>query len=467
MISVLAKKHMRIGKKHKDFMVLILSLLLALSPLTLFFSQIDYSVTLSLFLVGGLLAVALPVHVARNNTLSIAVLVFLALFFVLAPVIQLNHSAVRLVNTMVMNTEAAVAANLYVVVFILFFLGVEKYLSSRKIEIKNSPKQININLGAFFLLAALSVIVAAFALNDMMNIANQTIAEVLLSEQLIKNKVLYMVPFVSFALLLQTKHKNNILLVAVLLVCVFLTKNHLMERRNAIGPVYLTLLVLVFPQLINVGKNFFYLMIFVMFFAFPISSVFTHSSSKFEAETSVTVFVDAIKSHFLQLHYDAWANFVTIIQMVGEQGYSWGWQLIGTLFFFIPRSLWESKPDMTGFLIGDYLSAHYLMWFNNLSAPIMAEGYMDFGVVGVMLMSTILAWIVVKLHKLYLSGGKQYVVFYAYFSFAMFFVLRGALMSSFAYVAGAYLAICLVSFIARKFNFRLKRPGFRKLDKRC
>lgn len=455
MISALTQKKPRTEKKYKNIIVLIFSLLLILSPFSLFFSRVDYLLTISLLLVGGVLAAALPSHISKNNTLSIAVLVFFALFFVLAPVIQLNNSPTRLVNTMLMNTEAAVTANLYTLVFIFLFLGFEKYFSSKKLEIKYNSVPTDINLGALVLLAALSIVVSAFALNDLRNMFSQTVVDALLSEQLLKSKVAYMVPFVALALLLQTKHRKNILLIAVLLICVLLTKNPLMEKRNAIGPAYLALLVMAFPKIISSGKNFFYLIIFVMLVAFPASSVFTHSTSKLETKTDISVFIDAITNHFLQLHYDAWANFVTTIQMVSEQGHTWGYQLIGTLFFFIPRSLWADKPDMTGFLIGDYLSAHYSMWFNNLSSPIVAEGYIDFGIIGIALMSVALAFIVAKLHRLYLSGRHQYVIFYAYFSFSMFFVLRGALMTSFAYIAGAYLAIHLVSLISRKLNFRL------------
>ena len=43
----------------------------------------------------------------------------------------------------------------------------------------------------------------------------------------------------------------------------------------------------------------------------------------------------------------------------------------------------DGKPLATGIFLADYLIRNYSMWFTNLSAPLVAEGYLDFGPGGV------------------------------------------------------------------------------------
>lgn len=66
---------------------------------------------------------------------------------------------------------------------------------------------------------------------------------------------------------------------------------------------------------------------------------------------------------------------------VAEHGHTWGQQLLGAIFFWVPRSAWEGKALDTGVLIGNYLDAGTV----NLSSPLWTEFYVDFGWPGVAL----------------------------------------------------------------------------------
>lgn len=61
---------------------------------------------------------------------------------------------------------------------------------------------------------------------------------------------------------------------------------------------------------------------------------------------------------------------------VREDGYRSGEQLLGTVFVFVPRSIWTTKPTDTGQLVGS--SAGF-----KVSAPLWTEGFVDFGYIGV------------------------------------------------------------------------------------
>ena len=79
---------------------------------------------------------------------------------------------------------------------------------------------------------------------------------------------------------------------------------------------------------------------------------------------------------------------------VEEFGISWGNQLLGAILFFVPRSIWPSKPLGTGHTAIVALDQHY---FSNVSAPLIAEGYVNFGIVGVVLFALAAGWIFRKL----------------------------------------------------------------------
>jgi hypothetical protein len=96
--------------------------------------------------------------------------------------------------------------------------------------------------------------------------------------------------------------------------------------------------------------------------------------------------------------------------------------------------------------LADYLIANYSMWFTNLSAPLIAEGYLDFGPGGVVLYAAALAWFVVFLNRLALR--RDNCLAYPMATYAAVFlmiVLRGSLMIALGFAAAAFLAFCFAS----------------------
>jgi hypothetical protein len=80
---------------------------------------------------------------------------------------------------------------------------------------------------------------------------------------------------------------------------------------------------------------------------------------------------------------DGFQSVINTIQHVGQHGLHFGYQLLGVIFFFVPRSLWPDKPQPTG--ITTATSARYD--FVNISAPMPAEMYIDFGFLGAIIFS--------------------------------------------------------------------------------
>jgi len=74
---------------------------------------------------------------------------------------------------------------------------------------------------------------------------------------------------------------------------------------------------------------------------------------------------------------------VRSIIAVEQIGISWGYQLLGSIFFFIPRSIWTTKPVGSGFTV-----ANLFGWdFDNVSMPLIGEGYSNFGVFGIVVLA--------------------------------------------------------------------------------
>lgn len=140
--------------------------------------------------------------------------------------------------------------------------------------------------------------------------------------------------------------------------------------------------------------------------------------------------------------FDAYQNFVRILSI---NYISYGKQLLGALFFFIPRSIFAEKPIGSGSLVASLGN----LKFDNISMPLIGEGYINFSVIGSLIFMMFFGLVSGKLDKYYWSL-KNYINNHRFFNVyylllgMSFFILRGDLMSSFAYtvsLVGTYIAL--------------------------
>lgn len=141
-------------------------------------------------------------------------------------------------------------------------------------------------------------------------------------------------------------------------------------------------------------------------------------------------------------HFDAYQNFSRVVD---SSMITYGQQLIGVFLFFVPRSLWEGKPFGSGYsmAIVENLS------LKNISMPYIAEGYVNFGVAGVIIFMLFIGILLGYLDKVAWSLSRSepnhgFLGYYFLLFGMVFFIMRGDLLSSFAYTAGltaAYLTL--------------------------
>jgi hypothetical protein len=251
----------------------------------------------------------------------------------------------------------------------------------------------------------------------------------------------------------KTKNFYIILFITIaLLILVIGIKNPLTEKRNALGPIYITIIFLLIPKLLNTNFKILIFLFFSMIIVFPTVSLITHSSYSLDQMlNNPKLIYKQIGSHgivntFTTLNYDAYTNFSATIEYVEGNHLSYGHQLSGGLFFFVPRKIWTNKPVSSGEFIGNYLRVNYGKpgSFTNLSNPFISEGYLNFGLLGIILFAILLAFFMTRMVN-WINGDNPLKIaasFYA--SIHLIFFLRGDFTNGYAFLLASFIVILLI-----------------------
>lgn len=148
--------------------------------------------------------------------------------------------------------------------------------------------------------------------------------------------------------------------------------------------------------------------------------------------------------------FDAYSMVATTYRDVNSYGTTSGHQALTVIFFFVPRSIWPGKSVGSGSFVATNLG----LPFHNVSCPLMAEGLINFGVIGVILFAFGSALFARKIEDSYWSGNSYVVLAYPFVVGLSLFIMRGDMLSSFAYSA----ALLLGCFVATAGVFVRSRP---------
>lgn len=222
--------------------------------------------------------------------------------------------------------------------------------------------------------------------------------------------------------------------------------------RNAVAAIYLPVLLIMIPWL-REKYNFVILYVIGLFVIFPFLNIFRFFEGGTQllpdlATEEYDVFNEGV-NQFSDLNFDA---FSMLMRVITNNVITNGRQLLGVLLFFVPRTVWPTKPVGSG----NYVANITDLPFENISCPYIAEGYINFGVLGVILFVVIIALFAshtdVKYWKHHQDGNvidlrlPRYLILISFF----LFILRGDLMSSFAYMCGFIFSLfCIGKLILR------------------
>lgn len=212
--------------------------------------------------------------------------------------------------------------------------------------------------------------------------------------------------------------------------------------RFAAAALYIPFTLIIFPFL---KKKYLFILTFIfgLLVIFPSLDLFR----TFSSDGRITFKPDF--EMFKQGHFDCYQNFSLILNF---DIVTYGKQLFGVLFFWIPRTFWTSKPIGSGSFLAEQLDFS----FSNVSANYFAEGYINFGFIGIILFTILISFFTAKADNLFWKNFKHnfrsnFDLIYLISLGFIFFILRGDLLSSIAYFIG-YLSALKLILILVNFN---------------
>jgi hypothetical protein len=158
-----------------------------------------------------------------------------------------------------------------------------------------------------------------------------------------------------------------------------------------------------------------------------------------------------IVNSFNTVDFDAFTIVARAVRYVRENGITWGNQLLNIVLFFIPRGIWTSKPITTNVLIASAQNQKY----TNLSCPLVAEGYVNFGIVGVVLYCIVYAKInraLDDIYWLYSQDEKVNIInmLYPFLCVIALYINRGPLQPAFIQTIALILPLIVINLFSSK-----------------
>lgn len=275
-------------------------------------------------------------------------------------------------------------------------------------------------------------------------------------------------PVITLFLVIMTKKYNifTVLNILYLSVIVFILNYPVSSSRFNTAAVGLSILCAIifknYYKIHNKNSRFMdYIILFSVLIIFPMMSFFKFNTLSDLIKTGYTF---DISSSFDSVDFDAFSFVARGIEYVDENGFTYGKQIINTIFFFVPKAILPIKGIPSGELI---VNAQTVNGYNNVSCPFITELFLDFGFIGLIFGPIVLAWIFTKLDNfksLLLKNNScfnnYFLCLYSLFFSYQIYMLRGALAPTFLRFMGSVLPICIflcLNSILARFDFRLRK----------
>ncbi len=159
---------------------------------------------------------------------------------------------------------------------------------------------------------------------------------------------------------------------------------------------------------------------------------------------------------FVSPDFDGFQQVVNTLSYVQTHGLAAGHHLVSALLFFVPRSIWPDKATIAS----SEIATHAGYRFTNLSLPVHAELYLQFGFVGLAAGMVLLGMLAARVDSAWLHAPfSKWALLAPIVAMAMFGVLRGPLGAQ----VPAYLPAILMLLVAIRSGARSapREPAFR------
>jgi oligosaccharide repeat unit polymerase len=436
----------------------------------------DYFVHFSFF-VNGVIALVAFIKNAQVKPFSLVGMhwLFVLFFFFITPLAQYSFQQWPMGYTY--SDTQVLSANFCILLWIIIFLlGSTNFIGRRRLTKGNESDRrlakteqtafvpangFSISKTALFIFTLLSAVVTVFIISNVgidSLFATRTDTRIIAdtsSMRLVLNIGLrsFLAFTVAFCVIRwKGKHDSFVLLVvtlAFLIVCCF----PLVISRYMAGAIYFGILIHFFGRVRQKKYVFYFIFVFLFIILFPtLGKTRTSDFSYAYFSDTLIVILQDLHAPWLTMAFDAFSVVMNTLTYIDNFGISYGYQLLGAMLFFIPRTFWITKPFGSGQVVYEQMSAAS----TNIASPPVAEGLINFGILGIIMFALLMGIIARKIDDFYWNGSsitrsfiKKYVSFFYPFLIPLaFFMFRGDLMSSFAYTTGfavVSFAMCIVN----------------------
>lgn len=333
------------------------------------------------------------------------------------------------------------------VVFIAYIYGIVK---GSKILKSSQEKVRTKSVGLLLLSLSLASFFLLFYLNDFSvpqllfrGVVDESRVAVVESSalSLLLNMTSRLVPVFCF-LYSVTQLKGMRLLKFFLFLIMFFSVFPTGVARYLVAFAYIPVCLVLMPRFRSAAL-FSALLLLALLFLFPFLDQFRYFSG-----FSTLRFMPSAE-FFYAAHFDAYENFASAIE---GDFVTYGYQLLGVFLFFVPRVYWPDKPVGSGYEMASQLGYS----FNNIAMPFLGEGFVNFGIPGVLVFSVFIGIALGRLDKKFITKKipvrdiDYSVAIYFYLMGALFFMLRGDLLSSTAYISAGIFSAFMVKFLCQK-----------------
>lgn len=220
--------------------------------------------------------------------------------------------------------------------------------------------------------------------------------------------------------------------------------------RFAVAALYIPLLLVLFPSIFKTLFLASNALVVSFVTVFPLLSSFRTINQGFDAKNIGFDF-----NYFTAGHFDAYQNFVRTVSLnIITDGH----QLLGAILFFIPRSIWHDKPPGSG----ELLATKANLVLNNISQTLPAEGYINFGILGIFVFIGLAAYFSAILDCRFWRSKMPLLhsIFFLYYIQILgltIFILRGDLLNAIAYTFGFLISMAVAIYFYKSKSIRLGR----------
>ena len=307
------------------------------------------------FLIIGLISIWGIVDDKNSYSINLMHWLFIYIFIFNAGIIQyLKNDFPWYV---IIDDSLVLKSNLIIILWCIIYALSYKFKTFSKKTMSN--KDINIKNKFFLVLITIVIGLLFIRLIGFSNLFSRgeygnQVDDYSQTSLLIVSTFIRAIPTIVLAYLIEEKKfkgaKNGIYILIVFilnLVVNFPTGS----ARYWAASIYLGLYILLKPQK---NDKFFFCILFISVFlvAFPVLNAFRYAGFLDVLDTGIkfSSFID----FFLRGDFDAYSMVCRSLDLVSQMGSFKGTQLLGAILFFVPRSIWSSKPIGSGATIAFY-----------------------------------------------------------------------------------------------------------------